>query len=137
MFADSVGHIKRNPKKIIKNSLTFPFRCDIIMMSTEIDRKEENIMKVTYETSLASFKAWGQARDILEEIDNADLMDEAEAYIEDVFGGEIDETELNDYLAYEWEDLYSAIGMPEDDEDEDEEEDYWDDEDCEEDEDEN
>jgi len=94
-------------------------------------------MKVTYETSLASFKAWGQARDILEEIENANLMDEAEAYIEEVFGDEIDETELNDYLAYEWEDLYSAIGMPEDDEDEDEEEDYWDDEDCEEDEDEN
>lgn len=76
-------------------------------------------MKVTYEFSLADFNAWGQAKVIKDEIDDAGLLDEAQSYIEEIMGDECDETELNDYLAYEWEDLYAAIGMPtEEDEDE-------------------
>lgn len=77
------------------------------------------MLKVTYETSLSDFHAWGQARQTLEELDEADMLDAAEEYIEEIFNGEaIDETELNDYLSYEWEELYAAIGMPTDEEEE-------------------
>lgn len=85
-------------------------------------------MKVTYEFDLNDFKAWGQGKTVLEEIKDAGLVEEAQRYIEDIFGSECDETELNDYLAYEWESLYSAIGMPDDyDEENDDSGDVWDD----------
>lgn len=38
--------------------------------------------------------------------------------LEEVFPDEADRTELNDLLAYEWEWVYSQIGMPMDKEEE-------------------
>ena len=43
-------------------------------------------------------------------------------YLEEVFPDEVDRTELNDLLAFDWEWVYSQIGMPIDDDDEEEEE---------------
>lgn len=64
--------------------------------------------------------AWGQAYDILAEICNADKEEELMNYLEEVFPDEVDRTELNDLLAYDWKWVYSQIGMPIDDEEEEE-----------------
>ena len=66
--------------------------------------------------------SWGQARDILLEIDEEDMSEELMDFLEDLYPEGADAIELNDLLAYDWEWVYSQIGMPIDD-DEDEEED--------------
>lgn len=65
--------------------------------------------------------AWGQAVDVLEEIQKAGKQDELMAYLEELFYDCVDIVELNDMLAYEWEDVYKEIGMPSNDEEEEEE----------------
>ena len=55
---------------------------------------------------------WGQARKILEEISDADMEDALMSYLEDTFYGDIPTlTEVNDVLAYDWEQVYKDIGM--------------------------
>ena len=55
---------------------------------------------------------WGQARKILEEISDADKEDAFMNYLEDTFYGDIPTlTEVNDLLAYDWEQVYKDIGM--------------------------
>ena len=55
---------------------------------------------------------WGQARKILEEISDADKEDALMSYLEDTFYGDIPTlTEVNDLLAYDWEQVYKDIGM--------------------------
>ena len=55
---------------------------------------------------------WGQARKILEEISDADKEDALMNYLEDTFYGDIPTlTEVNDLLAYDWEQVYKDIGM--------------------------
>ena len=55
---------------------------------------------------------WGQARKILEEISDADKEDALMSYLEDIFYGDIPTlTEVNDVLAYDWENVYKDIGM--------------------------
>lgn len=69
------------------------------------------------------YYCWGQALTILREIYDKDKEDDLMELLEMYFGDEIPSlTEINDYLAYEWEDIYEQIGMNEDD-DEDEDED--------------
>lgn len=61
---------------------------------------------------------WGQARQILNEIKDADKDDDLIQHLEDIFGDQTPSlTELNDYLAYDWEYIYDAIGMSTDDND--------------------
>lgn len=64
--------------------------------------------------------AWGQARDILEEIYDADKEEDLMNFLEEYYSYSdgVDRTELNDLLSYEWQWLYSQIGMPIDDEEE-------------------
>ena len=55
---------------------------------------------------------WGQARKILEEISDAGKEDALMSYLEDTFYGDIPTlTEVNDLLAYDWENVYKDIGM--------------------------
>jgi len=55
---------------------------------------------------------WGQATKILEEISDADKEDELMNYLEDIFSGDIPTlTEVNDVLAYDWENVYEGIGL--------------------------
>ena len=55
---------------------------------------------------------WGQATQILEEIADADKEDALMNYLEEIFYDEIpDLTEVNDILAYDWENVYEAIGL--------------------------
>lgn len=55
---------------------------------------------------------WGQAVDILKEISDADKEDALMIYLEDTFDGDIPTlTEVNDVLAYDWENIYRDIGV--------------------------
>ena len=56
--------------------------------------------------------AWGQAVEVLDEIYKAGMENELMAYLEDIFNEGVDRTELNDLLSYDWEWVYSQIGMP-------------------------
>lgn len=62
--------------------------------------------------------AWGQAVDVLKEIDEAgkgeDLMD----FLEDLYPDGVDGIDLNDLISYDWGWLYKMIDMPSKDEDE-------------------
>lgn len=67
---------------------------------------------------------WGQASSVLDEIYEADKEDELMSYLEDIFFDDIPTlTEVNDVLAYDWEQIYSDLGISDEDYDEDEDED--------------
>lgn len=57
-------------------------------------------------------ECWGQATKILKEISDADREDALMSYLEDIFYDDIPTlTEVNDVLAYDWENVYESIGM--------------------------
>ena len=56
--------------------------------------------------------AWGQAIDVLDEIERADKEEELMDFLEDLYPYGVDEIDLNDTLAYDWDWVYSQIGMP-------------------------
>lgn len=56
--------------------------------------------------------AWGQAVAILDEISHADKEKELMDFLEYLYPDGIDCVELNDLLSYDWEWVYSQIGMP-------------------------
>lgn len=77
-------------------------------------------MKVTYEFDLADFKAWAGGADTLEKIRHFDVehdgaMDEAQQYIEERLGDEATETEVNDMLWFEDDEILEAIGYSDED----------------------
>ena len=57
---------------------------------------------------------WGQAIHVLQEIYDNDLEEELMNHLEDVFADNMPTlTELNDYISYDWEEIYKAIGLKE------------------------
>lgn len=57
-------------------------------------------------------QCWGQATKILEEISDADKEDALMSYLEEIFYSDIPTlTEVNDVLAFDWENVYESIGM--------------------------
>lgn len=78
-----------------------------------------------YQAEIDDFNAlehlvWGQAVKILEEIYNADKEDEFMEHLADVFSLDTPTlTEINDYISYDWETIYEAIDMGEDEDDDD------------------
>ena len=62
--------------------------------------------------------SWGQAIEVLNEIKGRGYEEELIDYLEDCFPDGADEIELNDLLAYDWEWVYSQIGMSLEEEDE-------------------
>ena len=56
--------------------------------------------------------AWGQSVAVLDENEKEGMQEELMTYLEDIFNEGVDRTELNDLLAYDWEWVYSQIGMP-------------------------
>ena len=71
------------------------------------------IEEVDFETLY--YNAWGQALEVLKEIDEEDMSKELMDFLEYLYPDGADETELNDLLAYDWEWVYSQIGMPSED----------------------
>ena len=64
---------------------------------------------------------WGQAIQVLKEIYEKDKEQDFMDLLLEEFVNIPDLTEINDFIAYEWEYIYSQIGMNDEDEDEDEE----------------
>ena len=63
---------------------------------------------------------WGQARKVLQEISDADKEDELMQHLSVVYGDLIPSlTVINDYISYDWEEIYDAIDMGEDEDDDD------------------
>lgn len=58
------------------------------------------------------YNAWGQAVGVLKEIDEEDMSKELMDFLEALYPDGIDCVELNDLLSYDWEWVYSQIGMP-------------------------
>lgn len=62
--------------------------------------------------------SWGQAVAILDEISHADKEYELMDLLEELYTDGADAIELNDLLTYEWQWVFSQIGMPIEDEEE-------------------
>lgn len=67
------------------------------------------MFKVQQEISLTEFKAWSGGKDRLEKIIEYDMVDEATDYIMEVLGDTFTETELNDFLWFEMDELLEEI----------------------------
>lgn len=61
---------------------------------------------------LINNKCWGQAISTLKEISDAGYEDELMEAIEEIFEEPVDLTYLNDWLAYDSENVFEVIGMP-------------------------
>ena len=72
---------------------------------------------LVYQAEIDDFNAleylvWGQAEQILKEIYDADKEDDLMEHLEEVFADTTPTlTEINDYIAYDWEEIYDAIGI--------------------------
>ena len=76
-------------------------------------------MKYLQEFNVDTFPWWSGAKDTIAEVRKTNKMDELQAYIEDVFFKEVPTaTQLNDYVWFNREDIYNAIGINVDDKEE-------------------
>ena len=67
------------------------------------------MFNITQEINLEEFKAWSGAVSRLDKIINYDMVDEATDYIMTMFGDTFTETELNDILWFEMDELLEEI----------------------------
>lgn len=71
-------------------------------------------MKYTVEESLRNFEAWLGGKDTLDDLWAYDVLDEAEEYIEEVLSNREElptETEINDILWFERDEIYKYCGI--------------------------
>ncbi len=68
-------------------------------------------MTITYELDLNSFKAWSGAIDTLDRIKREGKCEELESILEDTYPDGMTETELNDLLWFEADEVYSWLGL--------------------------
>lgn len=71
-------------------------------------------MKITYETTIGNFKAWGNAVRTLATIEYYNKMEDFEKFCEEFFFGEVNETQLNDFLSFEADYIFDILGIEED-----------------------
>lgn len=67
------------------------------------------MFNVQQEISLVEFKAWSGAVSRLEKIIEYDMVEEATDYIMAMLGDTFTETELNDFLWFEMDELFEEI----------------------------
>lgn len=72
--------------------------------------------------TLSNFEAWAGAKDTRQTILDANLGDEFDALIEELYPDGLSETQLNDILWFEEDWIYESLGMVPDEEEEGEEE---------------
>ena len=65
-------------------------------------------MTITYETTLKDFEFWGPARENVKK-----LTDEELEFLEGWFDEPINQTELNDLFAYDFESVCNILGLTE------------------------
>ena len=75
-------------------------------------------MRVYNDVSLSNFEAWAGAEDTKECILCEGKETEFENLIEELYPDGISETELNDYLRFEAEEIYRLLGIETEDDDE-------------------
>ena len=71
-------------------------------------------MKYIIEEDLQDFEAWSGGKDTLDVLWEYDVVDEAEQYIEEITEGREEpptETEINDILWFEREEIYRYCGI--------------------------
>lgn len=79
-------------------------------------------MKFAYDMDMDHFEAWSGAVSTLDRIREEGKVDALESLIETLWGDReyVDEVEINDWLWFEWESIFEALGIRDEDEDEDE-----------------
>lgn len=62
------------------------------------------MIKVTEEVDFETLytNSWGQAREMLLEIDEEDMSEELMDFLEDLYPDGVDEVELNALISYDW-----------------------------------
>ena len=70
-------------------------------------------MLVSYEISLANFKAWSGAVATLAHIRDMGKCEELEAVLEELYPNGIDETTLNDILWFDSDWVFETLGIEE------------------------
>lgn len=74
-----------------------------VVTKTEYDRNDFYTLKAN---------SWNGALDTLEDIERAGLEEDFMEYLEEMFGDEeIDETGLNDFIWFERDTIYEALGL--------------------------
>lgn len=69
-------------------------------------------MKIFTEYELMDFEPWSGAVDTWERIEKEGKMDDLESFLEDIFSGsKCEETELNDFLWFDWECIFEALDI--------------------------
>lgn len=68
-------------------------------------------MTIIYELDLNSFEAWSGAIDTLDRIKREGKCEELESILEDTYPDGMTETELNDLLWFEPDEIYSWLGL--------------------------
>lgn len=69
-------------------------------------------MKYSQEFNVDTFPWWSGAKDTIAEVRKANKMDKLQAHIEDVFFKDVPTaTQLNDYVWFNSEDIFNAIGI--------------------------
>lgn len=80
-------------------------------------------MKITKEyDGIRYFDAWSGAIDTKNRTIEEDKEDEFDFLLESIYGDEIDETTLNDFLWFEDEYIFEELGISNDDDDDDDDE---------------
>ena len=79
-------------------------------------------MTITYELDLNSFQAWSGAVDTKNRIIEEGKADLFNAIVEDIFPDGCTETEMNDFLWFDDEQIFEWLGISDDEEEETEEE---------------
>ena len=68
-------------------------------------------MKITYELDLETFNAWSGAVDTLDRIQREGKCEELENILEDLYPDGMTETQLNDLLWFDSEQVYEWLGI--------------------------
>ena len=79
--------------------------------------KDKKVKDVNLIGDLSDYEPWGQARQIWEKIQNEDKIDALDNILEDIYPEGLSFTELNDLLAYDWEEVYKWLGLSDEVED--------------------
>jgi len=61
-------------------------------------------------------QSWAGARTVLNEIEKANKQEQLMLYLDSVFEETVDEIDLNDYIWFECDEIYQALGMGEEEE---------------------
>jgi hypothetical protein len=89
--------------------------------SKKINKLKNKIMKIISEISIVNFDAWSGAIDTQKKIVAENKVDDFDSYIEELYPEGLTDTELNDILWFDSENVFEYLGISEDEEEPEEE----------------